>query len=164
MQEKIIPRNEGGVRATCSEISRLALESLEAFPEQNLLMNLLVTGVPLRTVDGFLRQAWLYVEDGPVELLRTVDVLITDYIRTGRFQGDCDDAAIIAAAIVARKLVSFNLSRTKADVCAVRRPHDTSFSHVFILVTDNAGYFIIDPTAPVDADYRHWETLTVPIV
>lgn len=154
--EKYIPRNEAGTKATLVEMLRLCQDAAIARPCPPMLQTMVQVIAP-RRLDAFLRHTWNYVPDGEIELLRTVPRLLEDQARTGYFEGDCDDACIIAGAC----LILQQPGLVKAALAAVRRPHDTSFSHVFCLVLDRQGTFRVDPTAPMDADYQNWEMFTV---
>lgn len=146
-----IPRNESGTRATLHIMRRLAHETSVwsigrsfQFPEK---------------LDELLRSKWCYVADGDHELIRTLDRMGSDFLKHGCFIGDCDDAAVMAAAILIHSAKAPTAVRFAAGRPA-RSPH---FLHVFVLFDLDGQTYRVDPTAPIDADYSNWELMIAPL-
>jgi len=111
-----------------------------------------VRSFPASQWDGLLRQFWQFEEE-ETETLRSVR-LQADYLRrSGVMIGDCDDAAVVAVALGYAYSPNIEL-----HVVAVRSPASHEFEHVFVEI----GNLRIDPTAPVNADYRNWERMVYP--
>lgn len=161
MKGNWIPRNEQGTRATLQTIRSMAVL------RDGLDWTQWLPGIdsPL-AIAAFLSKRWFYVPDGKTETVRTVVRMAWDFTRdileyvdgvefgwkpVGYFAGDCDDAALMALAIITRLPV--------VSLVAVRPPDSSSFDHVFVEVVRNGVTFHIDPTAPLDADYMHWERM-----
>jgi len=147
---KEIRRGEAGTRDTLEEIRRLILDAMS--DNRSKLFESLAHNIPIQALDRALRELWNYVEDGDVELIRTAGRLADDFWRTGRFEGDCDDACVVAGVILI-------LQQRPIEIVAVRFPADAQFSHVFI----RSHRFRIDPTAPPDANYDGCEEMVVRI-
>ncbi len=91
-------------------------------------------------VDGFLRDLWIIRPDPPgAEYVETPDLQIEMGEQYGRFYGDCDDAATLAAALL-------NANGVLCWFMAVRFRGDDNFSHVFLRTVERD----IDPIAPLD--------------
>lgn len=101
--------------------------------------------------DGLLRQCWQFAEEEE-ETLRSVRIQSANMRSYGRMIGDCDDAAVVAVALAAACHLRFK-------IVAVRPGENAEFSHVFVEVQDVRGWFRIDPTGPINADYTGWERL-----
>jgi hypothetical protein len=111
-----------------------------------------------RRLDDWLREIWTF-EAETVETLRGPESQWFRYIKTNHMVGDCDDAALVAAAmLVSPFAVTMGPGGSVEFVAA--RPHNVeNFSHVFLETRDREGIIRIDPTAPPDADYTGWEFL-----
>ena len=155
-----IPRNEAGTRSTLYTMLDIAragyLEARPIHPEK---------------IDRVLRASWKFVSDGQYETIRTVNRMMVDLSTHGAFLGDCDDAAVMAAAMLLRwkRLVLMFDKKTgspgaHAWFVAMRPPKETAFAHVFVVAQMDDGHtFRIDPTVPPDAPYAGWESMLVPI-
>lgn len=89
-------------------------------------------------LERWLRRAWRIVDD-PVsaEYVRAPSYIL----ECGRLEGDCDDAATLAASILHAQMIP-------AQFVAIRRAGEQDFSHVFIRVP--AYQLDIDPIVPVE--------------
>lgn len=157
-REEWIPRGDKGVMETLYKMRDLAMAPSEFFT--GLARS---RAVPLRDLDAWLRSHWRYVPDAidgqPVEVLRTLDNLASTFLRTQMFEGDCDDAAIAAAAFLQR------MPGSRGRFVAARPPEDPDFSngHVFCVFALYQQWVRVDPTAPLDANYTNWELKTIPL-
>lgn len=146
--EKIIPRGEQGIRAILYEMRRLSITGSLNF------------GIAPAVIDTCLRRSWIY-EFSPLgpQVLQTVQRMWTDFGNTGFFHGACADAAVLAGAMLCgnRPYV------LAAWFVAVRPPHEPDFEHVFTECL-GPGLIRIDPTAPLDADYTHFQRMEVPFL
>lgn len=89
-------------------------------------------------LDNWLRRVWTIVDD-PVtaEYVRSPQFLL----RCGRLEGDCDDAATLAASILHAQMIP-------SQLVAIRRAGEPEFSHVFVRVPSHQ--LEIDPIVPVE--------------
>ena len=77
-------------------------------------------------IDVFLRAHWQVVPDPEsAEFIRTPVHQYRNFRNNGVFEGDCDDAAVMAAYFLMRAGVP-------SWFVAIRLPHDAEFSHVFV--------------------------------
>jgi transglutaminase-like putative cysteine protease len=142
-----IPGGDAGTRATLQKMRALVNRSLTD-PLIVESARRLVQGLPVRDYDlyaaqvrGYLQEHLQFVPDPRgVEMLSTPRYLLTQIARGYVVQGDCDDAAILGAALA--KAVGL---RTKFRVLAFYRP-DAPFSHVFALVQGRSGWLDLDTT------------------
>jgi transglutaminase-like putative cysteine protease len=95
-------------------------------------------------VDLFLRQYWRVVPDPPeAEYVQSPSYQLRVFSSVGILSGDCDDAATLAAALVA-------VQGYPCWFVAFRMPNESEFSHVF-LRCNPGGYFVdIDPIVSPD--------------
>lgn len=113
-----------------------------------------VVGRP-ESVDSFLRAAWVIVPDPyNAEYIRGVNNQFSIYAARGFFLGDCDDAAVLSAAMLA----AFDVP---CWFVAIRQHNNPEFSHVF---TRAAGLPDIDVTTPPSQlpITNYAEAMTVP--
>jgi hypothetical protein len=106
-------------------------------------------------IDGFLRAAWDVVPDPEdAEFVRSVANQLRLYAGGRRFMGDCDDAAVLSAAMLA----AFDVP---CWFVAIRQYNAPEFSHVF---TRAAGLPDIDVTTPLSQlpIVSYAEAMTVP--
>lgn len=153
MTEQAIPRGAGGTLATLTTIASLAYAGAQ-YPE----LRRFAGTISPRSVDTVLRNVWKFVSDGEHETVRSIPRLMDDFLKYGTFFGDCDDAAVLSAAL----LLTWPFM-VHASLDAMRSPASPAFEHVFVSAEDGLGVFRIDPTAPRDADYTNWERLSLPL-
>lgn len=126
------------------------------------------------TLEATLRQIWFYVPDGRHETIRTVQRMTADMAAdqnvfvdgqhfgrkpAGMIAGDCDDAAIVAAAVLLRARMQGNADIGRIYFVGARPPASIEFQHVFTIAAWRGDILRIDPTAPADADYASWEKI-----
>jgi hypothetical protein len=75
------------------------------------------------------------------EFVRAPKLQAEEYFDCGYLQGDCDDSATMAAAL----LCSLGWRNW---LTAIRRPNDSEFSHVFCSAHDSNYLVHIDPIVP----------------
>jgi transglutaminase-like putative cysteine protease len=93
-------------------------------------------------IDQFFRLTWSVVPDpDEYEFIRAPRLQAETFLQTGRLEGDCDDAATLAASM----LRSLNWP---CVLIAIRRPNDTDFSHVWCAAVENGVQVDIDPIVP----------------
>ena len=87
-------------------------------------------------LEEWIRRVWVIVDDPQTaEYVRAPAFLL----QCGRFEGDCDDAATLAASILHAQMIP-------SQFVAIRRAGEMDFSHVFVRVP---GYQLdIDPIVP----------------
>lgn len=159
-----IPRLEQGTRATLNEMYILA------YAGQDVPLAALMRPEGL---DGTLRNIWFYLPDGMVETMSTIEKMYREFNQEiavtvdgqpygvkppGFVAGDCDDAAVLAAAVLlhARRL---SLGVGKISFVAARPAKSSQFEHVFVVFDYHGQAVRVDPTAPVDADYTNYEMM-----
>lgn len=152
--QKTIQRNEAGTRQTLDVMRQLARDGA-AWPGQALKY----FGEYPAVLDESMRQRWVYVPDGQHELIRTPGRMAADLEESGNFQGDCDDAAVWAAAA----LLTNEENVSKILLVAVRPAGEMRFTHVFVEVLTAGGWLRIDPTAPTDANYQFFERMEMEV-
>lgn len=109
-------------------------------------------------LDAMLRRYWRKVDEY-TETLYTVDAQVRHLQQYGYMIGDCDDAAIVAGAVL---LAIRDMGHAMpVRFVAVRRSQDSEFSHVFTEAFD--GHYIIDPIAPVGMSYAGYERMEYPL-
>lgn len=158
--ERYIARGNRGTIETMRAMLDVATEGAPGIPPTRKFV--------MRSFDAALRSNWNYVPDGDMETIRTIERMFFDFRTTGHFQGDCDDAAVLACALVliepkARPGIRRMEWLRTANLVAARPPEEMDFKHVFVEAVDGNGAFLIDPTAPVDADYTDFELFRMPI-
>lgn len=116
-----------------------------------------ILSVPLIQWNDVLASRWAYASED-TETVRSIAFQIQNLMKFDKLIGDCDDAAAVAVACACA-------ARLPYRIVAVRAPEESEFGHVFVEVCrpqqqyDARGYLRIDPTAPLDADYRFWERM-----
>lgn len=103
-------------------------------------------------LDNFVRGHFRYRGEN-VEVIRTPEFMLNDLMTTGKFEGDCDDAATFIAAI----------AKTLGMMCrfvAIRYRGD-SFEHVFVEIYDPvaAQWRVFDPTVKHGTRYDEIERM-----
>lgn len=154
IREIFIRPGRAGTLETLQLIQQLGQVGAAAVPP-------FVLGLPIPSWDATLRSRWDYEARREVngipaqQTFKSMALMITNFRQTGRFRGDCAEAAVVVVAVATAGRISYR-------IVAVRPPDDIEFSHVFVEVPFRNFIYRIDPTAPVDADYTNWERLTYP--
>lgn len=134
-----IPSGRPGTWQTIQVMARLARQHSQHPAIRRLAESL---GDPLG-LENFLRQTWRFVPD-PLfaEYIRAPGNQLAEFADKGYLQGDCDDAATLAAAVLAAL-------NWPAEIMAIRLPGMPEFSHVFVRTVTAAGQVMdIDPIVP----------------
>jgi transglutaminase-like putative cysteine protease len=138
-----------GTMDDLNQMARLIGRSIQS-PAVVMLARQLVARFPRNpqaqavAIRDFLRSVWRYVDDPRAdELLRDGDHMIGELARTGVITGDCDEAAILGAALGE----SVGL---EAELVALAFGDDRSdYSHVYAqLLTPGGGCVSLDVTRP----------------
>jgi hypothetical protein len=105
------------------------------------------------TLDNWLRRVWEIVPDPSfAEFVRSPAYMI----RSGRFEGDCDDAATLAASVLTALGYPVLL-------VAIRLLSEPEFSHVFARVPSRPP-LDIDPIVPTEhLPIRYGEAMVLPV-
>jgi len=103
-------------------------------------------------LEAWLRRVWRIVDDPTTaEFVRSPQF----QLRCGRFEGDCDDAATLAASLLHALMIPCQL-------VAIRQAGESDFSHVFVHVPHYQ--LIIDPIIPAELlPPRFQEALTLDV-
>jgi len=98
-----------------------------------------------QALDDWLRRVWRIVDDPQTaEYVRSPQFIL----RCGRLEGDCDDAATLAASVLHAMMV-------RCQLIAIRQVGESDFSHVFVYVPQ--AQLIIDPIIPADLLPPHFQ-------
>lgn len=161
---KSIPRLEQGTRTTLTEMYYIAAIGRDV-P--------LAASMSPEGLECALRSIWWYVPDGMVETISTIEkmnrefnqnvpVFVDGYLfgakPPGFVAGDCDDAAVLAAAVLLHARPG-NPDVGGIAFVAARPARSFLFEHVFVVFEYRGRPVRVDPTAPADADYSNWETM-----
>ncbi len=96
----------------------------------------------VNSIESWVRDRLVYTVDYPVEILRSPDNMLATIRRTGYFNGDCDDATILASALV-------NAMRYPVRFVAITdNIWDEGYSHVYCQYYFNNAWRDIDATEP----------------
>lgn len=97
-------------------------------------------------IRDFLEHVWRYVDDPTDrELLRDPDAMLEEYARTGVITGDCDEAAVLGAALGR----AVGLEDLFTVLAFDQGPARDQFAHVFAVLLTPAGELIdLDVTKP----------------
>ena len=129
-----IPPGKPGTLVTLQVMARLAREAAQLPAVRQLAAQL---GDPAG-LDAFMRQYWRFVPDPlDAEYIRAPVNQLLEFSDKGYLQGDCDDAATLAASILAAL-------NWPAAIVAIRLPGFPEFSHVFVRTVNGD----IDPIVP----------------
>ena len=106
------------------------------------------------TLDFWLRRYWRIVPDPPdAELVRSPAYVI----RCRCFEGDCDDAATLAASVL-------TALGYRSCLIAIRQMAEPEFSHVFTRVLSVNPPLDIDPIVPAEhMPVRYGEAMVLPV-
>ena len=135
-----------GAKQTLAEMKRLVIEAIQAQTPRTLALSLIGSG-SIRNPQIFVEilKRWVLMRvtiiDEFEELLISPLIMISEIDQTGQSAGDCDDVAMLAAAIL-----SSIGARTRLQA---RFPQpDGSFSHVFCQYQfpEETDWFDFDPT------------------
>jgi transglutaminase-like putative cysteine protease len=95
-------------------------------------------------IERYIRQLWRIVPDPPdAEYIRAPELQLKEGAINGFFQGDCDDSAVLAAALLAA-------GDWPAVLTAIRMPNESEYSHVWARSVFNSVYIDIDPIVPAE--------------
>jgi transglutaminase-like putative cysteine protease len=97
-------------------------------------------------IEEWVRERMIYTVDDPVEIIRTPANMFATISKTGHFNGDCDDAAILVCAI------AHNLGMNCRLVAISDGILDQNYSHVFTEIQYNNEWVAVDPTIPDGTD------------
>lgn len=146
-----IRNGPAGTRQTLEEMAQLAQEGSTLPYVRNI-------GLQFQPAqyDDVIRSYWRYAEEYD-ETLTPVDVQARTFLSAGYMLGDCDDAAIVVAAVAVA-------SQLPSRFVAVRPGNEANFDHVFAEVAiqqtpNSTSWLRVDPTAPLNADYRGFERM-----
>lgn len=115
-----------------------------------------------RKIRNWLLGAWRFVEDPTNrELLRTPDAMLADYNASGYIMGDCDEAAILGAALGAAVGIP-----AKLNVLELDDGMGPGFSHVFAsLLPSDGAEVTLDVTRPPPGSpmprVLRWESVAI---
>lgn len=98
-----------------------------------------------RAIESYIRDNWRIVPDpSAFEFIRDVPLQLEIAQTLGVLEGDCDDAATIAASLL------FALGYP-CWLIAIRLPGETDFSHVFVSCLVGGELLDIDPIVPLES-------------
>lgn len=125
----------------------------------SMLMDDRVDQTPLRNLWRWLKEAQYRTDDPPgVELLRHPELSAFDALNTGNFEGDCDDVALLAAALAIR------MGCKAVDLVVIAR-EGREWEHVYVRVGHATPTWAIDPqeTDVPLSERPHAAELTFPV-
>ena len=142
-----LPNGDPGISATLREMRRLVLASAKN-PLVIEWAQSIVRRVPERDTDAeaeaflqWARMNFRYTKDPvAVELVKTPEAMVREYMKYGRVTGDCDDQVVLVAA-------GLNIvgAMTRFTVVAAEEMTD-EFSHVFLeYESPRRGWTSMDP-------------------
>lgn len=132
-----IPEGRAGTFQTLQHMRNLALQPSARLQEITHIIQ------DAQSVNTFIRSRWQIVPDPPdAEFVRSPDFQLQSLACTGHLEGDCDDSATLAGALL------YTLG-IPSWLIAIRMPMDTDFSHVFLRTFDEFGAIDIDPIVHV---------------
>jgi hypothetical protein len=139
LESQWIPPGREGTYLTL--LAMKALARRDALTEAVRLFSAMFTG-PIE-FDDYIRAHWVIVADPPdVEYVRAPSFQLEAAGTIGHFEGDCDDAATLAASVM------WSLS-WPCSLIAIRSPHALEFEHVFLrCAIAGGGFFDVDPIVP----------------
>lgn len=113
--------------------------------------------VPLDQIDLKVRGHFWYRPE-MAEVIRTPERMVSDWMSTGHFEGDCDDVSVMLAFI-------FCCVCVPARFVAIRYDNNPNFEHVFVEAYDQerGGWRVFDPTVTVGTVYQEQERMVVPV-
>jgi hypothetical protein len=155
---------EWGAKQTLSEMKRLTVEAIQSQVPRQLALQLIGNGSvrnPSIFVDILKRWVLMHVTivDEFEELLISPIVMISEIVQLGKSAGDCDDIAMLSAAILASIGAQVRLQ-------ARFKQSDGSYAHVFCqyMFPYDQGWFDFDPTIGYIPTVYTGETLTEDII
>ena len=142
LSTKWIPPGALGTRATLEHMRLLALADKDLPEIRSLAYQL---GSP-ENLDAFLRAAWRFKPDPPeIEFIRTPGLQVAQH-EAEHFVGDCDDAATLAACVLAAMGAPCSFQ-------ALRLPGESEFSHVLVCCSGHyLDNLLIDPIVAVPSE------------
>jgi transglutaminase-like putative cysteine protease len=130
----------GIVRSGFRDCSSLALDVCSSQCTDSVSTSVLA-------IDRFLRTHFVYRGEKD-EVLRTVPYMLNDFETLGEMQGDCDDMAMMGAAMLLAVDIPARFTALKSV------PHE--FDHVFCEGLNDGQWMIVDPTVPYGTTYKHF--------
>jgi hypothetical protein len=110
------------------------------------LANLAISLGNPTAIEEFIRSRWVIVPDPyHAEFVRAPELQLRGLMKTGRLEGDCDDAAVFAAALL-------HSIGWPAVLIAIRKSNDENYSHVFTRTVFAPGVDFSEPAFHVDID------------
>jgi transglutaminase-like putative cysteine protease len=99
-------------------------------------------------IAGFLQRVWRFVDDpNDRDTLRDPVTLLREYANTGRIAGDCDEAAILGAAL--GRGIGLSAQFYVLGFASDDEPGPGRLQHVFaVLLTDDGRQVSLDVTRP----------------
>src|SRR5262245_52967656 len=144
---RTIPSGPAGTEATLRAMGELAHKAASD-PAFVRVVQENAIGPSIDYIDLWIRQRFKYRNERE-EVVRTPQAMIEEWLKTGNFEGDCDDVATLAAAIL---LVNHLPARFVAIRWDAGNPE---FKHVF---TESDGY-ILDATVAPGTQYAEIERM-----
>jgi hypothetical protein len=161
--QNLLP-GEWGAKQTLSEMRRLVVEAIQSQVPRQLALTLIGFGSvrnPSVFVDILKRWVLMHVTivDEFEELLISPIVMISEIVQLGKSAGDCDDIAMLSAAILSSIGAQTRLQ-------ARFRQSDGSYAHVFCqyMFPYDQGWSDFDPTIGYIPTSYTGETLTEDII
>jgi len=150
---KWIPSGDAGSFATLDMMRRLANAALTDPVVVKTARSAIAVAGPrdrdehARAIKRYMQESFQFVSDPRgVETLSTPRAMLLDIQRRGMAQGDCDEAAILAAAL--GKAVGL---RAQYVVVGFYR-RGAPFVHVFTILRGTTGWLSLDVTRPMRPD------------
>lgn len=131
-------------------MSRLVNQALRNPSLRNSILDL-EGGSDLDTLDLQVRGHFRYRPEN-LEVIRTPELMWSDWMRQGWFEGDCDDVSVMFATILKALLYPVRF-------VAIRYDNHPEFEHVFIEAYDGTSWRVFDPTVTVGTDYKATERM-----
>lgn len=145
-----LPRGDAGARATLEVMRKIVNDSLASPTVRETAVGLVRDTAQrdrlaqARAIRRFLQDRMRFLSDPlGVELLHTPEYLLKEIGRRGIIQADCDDAAILGAAL-AKNIGIPAYFRALAFWDAKRTP----YQHVYTLLQTPQGVLDLDTTRP----------------
>ena len=137
-REMWIPEGKAGTRATLYQMREVAVQD----SRQSLVQQLAQTYPSPIFIEQFFRMCWDIVPDPEnCEYVRAPRYQVECYLETGRLEGDCDDAAVLASSML--RSIGW-----PSFLIAIRMPGQSDFSHVFCSAVQDGFRVSIDPIVP----------------
>jgi len=150
----LIPSGRAGTAVVLIEMARLVRESANDGAVRRQALDLVRTVYASSYADfvwglkNFFMRHFRFIDE-PDEMIATPASLIRAIYESGNAWGDCDDAAVLAAALL------YSLGFAVRFRAVIEQP-DGSFGHVFAeyKAPDSQVWLIFDPTVPFRPEYE----------